>query len=285
MTVEPFSLYELLPDLPAIEVLDVGAAQLANTSAPYVKLVLDGHARVTGFEPNLNNCVALNQRFGRPHRFFPQFVGAGGPAKFYLTNSPFTSSVFPPNEPLLELFNEVAALTRLVRVEDIETVRLDDVDGIADVDFFKIDIQGGELATFLGAERALAAAVVIQTEVEFVELYRGQPLFADIDAHLRSRGFMFQHFETFGTATVRPPLSIAVGHGNPGSIQMLWNDAIYIKDPLRLDALSDVKLRKLAVLLHDIYGACDLAHFFLQAADARGGEPVAARYAQKIAIG
>jgi FkbM family methyltransferase len=283
MTIERFSLYDLMPDLPAIEVLDVGAAQMGDAVPPYGELVRGGRARVTGFEPNLSGCVALNQRYGRPHRFFPQFVGAGGPAKFYQTNSPFTGSLFPPNEALLGLFTAVAALTRLVAVEDVQTVRIDDIAEITDVDFFKIDVQGAELATFHGAEKALAAAVVIQTEVEFVELYRGQALFADIDAHLRSRGFVFQHFDTFGTATAGPPLSVAVGHGNPASIQMLWNDAIYIKDPLRLDLLSDVKLRKLAVLLHDLYGTCDFAHFFLQAADARGGEPIAARYAEKVA--
>ena len=32
--------------------------------------------------------------------------------------------------------------------------------------------------------------LAIQTEVESAELYRGQPLFAELDAHLQSRGFL-----------------------------------------------------------------------------------------------
>ncbi|MFY7697106.1 MAG: hypothetical protein ACOVQK_12230 [Cyanobium sp.] len=36
------------------------------------------------------------------------------------------------------------------------------------------------------ATTVLATASVIQCEVEFVELYKGQPLFADVDSFLRS---------------------------------------------------------------------------------------------------
>lgn len=283
MRVERFSLYELLPDLAPIEVIDVGAGQMRDDLPLYYHLARAGGARITGYEPNLNNCVALNQRYGRPHRFFPHFVGDGGVAKFYQTNSPFTGSLFLPNRPLLDLFSDVGAVTQLVAVEDVQTVRLDDNPDIADVDFLKLDVQGSELAILRGAETALAAAVVVQTEVCFVELYQGQPLFADLDAHLRSRGFAFQHLEPFGTATVKPPLPVAVGHGDPGRIQQLWSDALYIKDLLRLEQLGDDKLRKLAVILHDLYGICDIAHHCLEIVDRRGGTDVAPRYAALIA--
>jgi len=190
-----------------------------------------------------------------------------------------------PNQPLLSIFTGMAEVTALQRVQDVSTVRLDDIAEIEDVDFIKIDIQGGELNAFLGAEKALAAAVVIQTEAEFVELYQGQPLFADIDAHLRSRGFWFHDFREFGSRSVKPLQRADAHGGDQGMNQKLWTDAIYFKNPFQLEAIPDVKLQKLAVLLHDMYGSHDFAHFFLQAADARRGEQVAARYRARLAPG
>jgi len=277
-----FSLYELLPDLPPIEVLDVGANTLHGQRPPYLDLVLAGRARVTGFEPDLRGCVQLNHDYGRPHRFFPQFIGNGERAKFYETNTPFTGSLYPPNQPLLASFTDLAEVTALQRVHEVTTVRLDDVADIEDVDLIKIDIQGGELNAFRGAEKTLAAAVVIQTEAEFVELYQGQPLFADIDAHLRSRGFWFHDFHDFGSRTLKPLRSPNAAGADQGMNQKLWTDAIYFKHPFRLEAVPDVKLLKLAVLLHDLYGSYDFVHFFLQAADARRGEQVAPRYRERL---
>jgi len=39
--------------------------------------------------------------------------------------------------------------------------------------------------------------VLIQTEVEFVELYKGQPMFADVDIFLRASGFQFHTLNSF----------------------------------------------------------------------------------------
>jgi FkbM family methyltransferase len=256
-----FSLYELLPELPHIEVVDVGAIRLHGQNPPYFELVLGGHARVTGFEPDLRGCVQLNHDFGRPHRFFPQFVGDGAPAKFHETNTPFTGSLYPPNRQLLATFTDMAELTQLQQVREVPTVRLDDIADIADVDFLKIDIQGAE----------------------FVELYEGQPLFADIDAHLRGSGFWFHDFKDFGSRTVKPLRTPNAAGADQGINQKLWTDAIYFKHPHRLDGLPDVKLLKLAVLLHDIYGSHDFAHFFLQAVDARAGTQIAPRYRARLA--
>src|SRR5205085_5784113 len=104
------------------------------------------------------------------HRFFPQFVGNGRSGKFYDTNFAYTGSLYPPNTPLIAAFNDLIEVMTVTQVRDVATVRLDDIPEIEDVDHLKLDIQGGELDAFAGAEKALAAAVVIQTEVSFVEM-------------------------------------------------------------------------------------------------------------------
>jgi len=50
----------------------------------------------------------------------------------------------------------------------------------------KIDVQGAELAVISGAQEMLRDVAVVEVEVEFVPLYVGQPLFADVDAAMRA---------------------------------------------------------------------------------------------------
>lgn len=286
--VAKFSLYELLPDAPRIEVLDLGAYALAGQEPLYSDLVQAGRARVTGFEPNLSGCVELNRLYGQPHRFFPQFAGNGERAQFFETNQPYTGSLYRPNTALLEKFNDLEEVTQLVAVHDVDTVRIDSIETIDDVDFIKLDIQGGELKALEGAERALATAVMIQTEVAFVELYENQPLFADVDAYLRGRGFWFHQFLGFGSRTAKPlKMGAPDGSGGPdiGLHQQLWSDALYFRHPFRLEALTEAKLQKLAILLNDLYRSYDFAYGALAALDARRGGETASRYYERLVAG
>ena len=143
-------------------------------------------------------------------------------------------------------------------------------------DFFKIDVQGAELAVFQGGERVLRNALLAQTEVEFVELYENQPLFADVDILLRSYGFQFHTFDGFGGRCFKPLM--AHDNINLPMRQALWSDAIYVKDWLRFDKLPLDKLHRLAVLLHEVIRSFDLCHLVLQTIDARCGGDVATRY-------
>jgi protein O-GlcNAc transferase len=274
-----FSLYDLEPGLPPITVLDIGAFDAPAFPPRHAGLVAAGHARVIGFEPDPQGCVALTLKYGPPHRFFPLFVGTGAPAKFYRTVRPDTGSLYPPNMPVLRLFNDLAENMTAVGVSDVQTARIDDIEEIGDVDYIAIDVQGSELDVFKGAEKALAAAVVVQTEVMFLELYEGQPLFADIDNHLRQRGLWFHTFIDTASLTMKP---LRVGAADVGLNQRLWSDAVYVRSPLQLAALSCDKLRKLAVLSHDVYRSYDLALVCLSAADARDGGTLAQRYLAQL---
>src|SRR5262249_27343994 len=147
-----FSLLALLPDLPTIEVVDIGALEMAGQTPLYLDLVAARRARVTRFEPAPTRSIRLNHRFGPPRLVFPHFIGNGKPARFYETNAPYTGSLFEPNMPLLMAFNDLAEVSQVVKVHDVSTVRLDDLEDIDDVDYMKLDIQGGELEAFLGGE-------------------------------------------------------------------------------------------------------------------------------------
>lgn len=273
-----WSLLELFPEQFQINILDVGAA--LNGQPPYQSLVDAGRARIVGFEPNPQECERLNRTYGEPHHFFPYFVGDGQPAIFHQTNWALTGSLFEPNSPLLEKFQNLAEVVKPVARHSVNTTRIDDIAEIGDVDFIKIDVQGSELTVFRNALRALSGTLLIQTEVEFVELYRGQPMFADVDIFLRGEGFQFHAFNGFGSRAFKP--LIADDNINAGFRQALWSDAFYVRDWMRLDELPEIKLRKYAVLAHDVLSSFDLAHLVLTALDGKIGSSFSKAYLDRL---
>jgi FkbM family methyltransferase len=273
-----WSLLDFFLDPFLVGVLDVGAALIEQP--PYQKLIDAKRCRVIGFEPNSVECERLNQMYGVPHRFFPYFIGDGKPGTFYETSWAPTCSLFEPNTPLLQCFPSIESAVRVVAQHPVDTVRLDDFDSINDIDFIKIDIQGGELAVFQNATRLLQSVTIIQTEVNFVELYKKQPLFAEVDLFLRQQGFRLHRFDGIHSRAFGP--LVVNNDPNQGLGQALWADAFYVRDWLRLDLLAPDKLKKLAILLHDICKSCDLVHLVLQAYDRKVGSAIANAYLARL---
>jgi FkbM family methyltransferase len=273
-----WSLLEFFPEDFQINILDVGAALIERP--PYQSLVDVGRGRIFGFEPNQQACEQLNREYGNPHRFFPFFVGDGGPAVFHETNWAPTGSLYEPNSRLLEKFQNLAEVVTPVATHAVDTRRLDDIAEIGDIDFIKIDVQGSELVVFENASRALSSALLIQTEVEFVELYRGQPMFADVDTFLRANGFQFHTLNGFSGRAFKP--LIANGDVNSAFRQALWSDALYVRDWMHLEDLSEAKLRNYAILAHDVLRSYDLAHLVLSALDSKTEGGRAVDYLQRL---
>ncbi|MFM7793657.1 MAG: FkbM family methyltransferase, partial [Microcystis panniformis] len=64
------------------------------------------------------------------------------------------------------------------------------------IDFLQVDVQGAELNIFQGAQQIIKnSTLAIQTEVEFAPIYKNQPLFADVNSHLRQQGFFLQELK------------------------------------------------------------------------------------------
>ena len=273
-----WSLLEFFPAGVQINILDVGAALLESPA--YQALIDAGVGRLFGFEPDPQACVRLNKEYGEPHRFFECFVGDGRQATFHETNWAPTGSLYAPNSPLLEKFQNLAEVVTPVATHPVNTIRIDDIAEIDDVDFLKIDVQGAELPVLQNATRAMSSALVVQVEVEFLELYQGQPMFADVDIFLRAQGFQFHTFASFGGRAFKP--LVPNGDKNAAFRQYLWSDAIYVRDWMHLETLSEVKLRNYAILAHDLLNSCDLAHLVLAALDRSTKSSLAAAYVRKL---
>ena len=251
-----FSILELIEDWPSIKVIDIGAMSLGQGTEPYNMLMKRGITEIVGFEPVEKECKNLNVTAQEHYSYLPYFIGDGSIRTFYECNYPMTSSLYEPNTPLLDKFQNIENLTRVVKTEKVTTRRLDDIPEVTGADYLKVDVQGGEVGVYEGATQLLKDIVLIHTEVVFVPLYKNQPLFAEIDQILRKNGFLFHKFMGISGRMFKP-LQIKENI-NATMSQQLWADAVYIKDFMALERLSAEKLLKLAIILHEVYGAYDL---------------------------
>ncbi len=275
------NIFEVIPaDLP-LRIIDIGAMALQGENTAYHGLLSHVGTEVIGFEPDVEQCEILNSKAQGNMKFYPYFIGDGSRRKFHITNTRMTSSLYEPNMELLSKFNHLANLVQTVAIEDVQTTRLDDLkEMIPDVDLFKIDVQGASLDVFRGAPELLKQAVAIQTEVEFLPLYKNQPLFAEVDQHLRAAGFSFVRFSGLCGRCYAP---FRMNNNNWDYMcQAMWTDAFYVRDIMRLTEVPPEKLLRLAAILHANYRYFDLAHTVLQAYDQVTSQTLAPTYMKKI---
>lgn len=235
---------------------------------------------MVGFEPDAAALETLNRRKGPHERYFPHAVGDGGRHTLRVCQAPGMTSLLEPDPATLGLFHGFPDWGRVLRRVEVDTVRLDDVPEAAGADLLKLDIQGAELMVLHHAEARLAEAVVVQAEVEFLPLYRDQPLFGDVDRFLRGHGFAFHRFYP-ETSRVMSPLVVG-GSPYAGFSQLVWADAIFIRDVTRPEALGDRQLLAMATILHDCYGSADVVLRLLVEHDRRHGGALAGGYLAAI---
>jgi FkbM family methyltransferase len=200
---------------------------------------------IYGFDADEEACAAANADIEARqvdwHEFHLPLAISNkvGTAKLYVTKNPMCSSLYPPNEALLQRFPRLPALASLDFTIEVETTTLDTIcqtKEIEAIDYLQIDVQGADLQVLEGAVALLDRSVLaIQIEVEFSPLYADQPLFADIDTFLRAQGFVF-----FGFHPINPePRSHLVSFLRPG--QLLWSNALYLRDPLKAEIADHFK--------------------------------------------
>jgi FkbM family methyltransferase len=233
---------------------------------------------VIGFEPQPVECAKLNALALPGRRYLPYAIADGQQRTFYQTNTGFTSSLLRPNLELSQLFHALGEYLQVVASGPVATVRLDDVAEVRaqGCDLLKLDTQGSEAEILAHATETLKNCLIVEAEVEFVQIYENQPLFAEVDQLMRSRGFMFHRFSDMSGRAYKPLMM----NNDPTATmsQQLWADAIYVPDLGRLDTFEPAALIKLAALLHEIYGSYDLCHFVLAAHDRQHGSTYTQRY-------
>jgi FkbM family methyltransferase len=256
-------LKEIAPDL-ALTTLEVGARKLNTETEPFYELINAlPNAKLVGFEADAFICKELNANSTDQFQYYGTALSdKQGTAPFYETINPMCSSLYEPNESFTKRYNGMD-VAELQTVTELSTTTLDqfmneNLENSAD--FIKIDVQGAELDVFKGGIRALEDVLFIVAEVEFVELYHGQPLFGDVSSFLQQQGFMFHKFLSLDGRALKPV--IIGGHPNTAT-QHMWADAVFIRNLDLFDGFTNEQLLITGALAF-VYNSPDLTYLCLE---------------------
>ena len=156
-----------------------------------------------------------------------------GVAGLHITAAPGMSSLLEPDPVVAGRFC-LAPKFDVVSVVEVTTMTLDDAAaryGFEDAAFVKLDTQGTELDILQSGPRLVAGPLLgVYAELSFHPFYKGQPVFADVDSHLRQQGFTLcsLHRTMLRRAGYQPP--------RYSRRIVTWAHCLYLREPASLVA-------------------------------------------------
>lgn len=244
--------------------------------------------KIFGFEPDEDECARLNAKARPGITYLPWAIGArAGRASFYEAKLPASSGLYRTNMAyfgrLLNRDNGVTLSERQIALRTLEGALSNE--GLASIDFIKLDVEGAELDILRGSESYLRGVNLLGllSETRFQAEINGSPTFAALDTFLQPWGLRLYGLDFSqqsraalpypGSATYR----LATGEGffaytTQGQIQD--GNALYFRDLLipenrpALQQYSPTRLLKLAALF-ELYSLNDCAAELIEATRAR----------------
>lgn len=275
------SLYNIFDciDLPDINIVDIGASPI-DGNPPYQNLIDIDKAKVIGFEPSPEQYQILLQQTNPKLKFLPYAVGDGNEAILNICLAPGMTSLLEPDLKILEHFHGFSEWAKIIDKQAITTRKLDEIEEIETIDYLKLDVQGSELTIIKNGKEKINNSLVIHTEVNFIPFYKDQPLFAEIDQELRQLGFYLHSFNPLIKRVFKP--LIINNNIYSGLNQVLWTDAIYVKDFSQFSELSTEDLIKIAIIMNDLYNSFDLTTLALHHIDLKEGTDFQKTYLESL---
>ncbi|MEL7213881.1 MAG: FkbM family methyltransferase [Pseudomonadota bacterium] len=235
-------------------IVDVGANPINDN--PYLDLLQHGYCDVVGFEPGEAAFSKLTST--DRETYLPFAIGDGSKGALHVCQGGDFSSLLKPDQKTIDFLGRFNRPMRVQEVVEVQTHRLDDLDDVKEFDLLKIDVQGAEVAVYEGAKQHLTQAVAVISEVAAIPLYEDQPLLDAQMATLRKSGFDLHKFLFFKQVDLPSQSSVRLKkrmHSN----QLLDGDAVFIKSLRTPKAVSDEKLKHLAILADSVFYSFDVA--------------------------
>jgi len=214
-----FDAIKALPNNGEVCLLDIGAAgEVEPRWKPFIQFL-----HYIGVEPDerSRNILTNDKNEFKSYEVLPYALTSKKQTlDFNLCRKPLVSSLYEPNTAFLSRFLDAERFDVLKKIS-IDCVSLDSVNP-PNFDFLKIDIQGAENDVLHGASSSLSSALGLELEVEFIELYKGQPLFGDVCKTLSNQDFEFFDF----VSLYRWERNGYTAHG-----QCIFGDALFLRTP------------------------------------------------------
>lgn len=240
----------------------------------FTELMATNAFAVVAFDPasrvSADSLAGVDEFQHVPHAL----LGDGNPAMLYATlDETLTAPLEPlPAEQLPESLQRGAqVLTRL----PINTLRLDDIDGLASLDWLILDGLSDAEAVLENGERALEETLLLQVGIAFAPTHHRQPNLAEISHWASRHGFAFYRLNNPRHRSLLPERDDIA---RPQATQLASADALFIPTPQRLAALDDNQRKRLAFVLDTVFGIHDLPYQLLAECQNTGGAELAERY-------
>jgi len=202
-----------------IVLLDIGAAGDIQPRWKKISSLIN----YIGFEPDKRSYEQLLQQKNFCSKF--KIINSAvwefeGDLSINFCKKPMVSSHFYPNFDFLNRFSDSTRFEVISKVS-VPAKKLDD-HNITEIDFAKLDIQGGELAALKGGTSLLKDCLGLEVEVSFISQYTGQPLFGEVSNFLSLNEFEFIDFVHLNRWERKSFNDFG---------QLVWGDALFLKTP------------------------------------------------------
>ncbi len=146
-----------------------------------------------GFDADKEECKRIESV---PHEDFhsykvlPYYVGKNeGLIDFHLFRDLGSSSKLKPNQYFRNNYSASHEITSTVSVESRTMDSILTENNLELPDFIKLDTQGTELDILRNSPKSLGNCLLIESEIEVIEMYEGQPLIGEFLTFMDNNGF------------------------------------------------------------------------------------------------
>ena len=242
---------EILLQKESISIIDLGAA--GGIEPRWAKI--SAYLNYFGFEPDSRAIQLDTNKDFKSYTVIPSLVSNKREIKnLYISREEGKSSIYQPNNEFISRFPNSRRF-ETVKTVSLETATIDTLIK-QEIDFIKLDIQGAELDALEGSQEVLKSVLGIESEVEFMEMYKSQPLFSNVNEFLLKQGFEFIDFTNL-RRWERDRL------GEIG--QCVFGDGLYLRSPefISSSRYTEIKIRKYIAILF-LYNRFDLIDVVLR---------------------
>ena len=253
------SLNKLIETERPIVICDIGASPIDPT-IHIDNLINNTNCILYGFEPNKTEFEKLEET--EKKKYFNYALGNGEKKKLNICQGPGMTSFLRPNINYLRLFDWFEWGSTIIKTEELETKKLDDINFDHPINFFKIDVQGLESEIIENGLEKIKNSLVIEIEASPVPIYLDEKPFSYICSQLEKLDFSLHMFNKINTRCFKP--TILNNDIYSGLNHILQLDCVFIKNLQKLDSLETEDLKKLALILFFSYESYDLVDFLIE---------------------